>query len=115
MVSSQDEHVGRAGGTDLKQLLAHRVGRPLVPVGSVHGLLGGPNLNPAGMEGVKLVSLGNMAVEGDRIELGEHGDAVNAGVDAVGNGDIDQAVLTGHGHSWLGALLGKRIEAAAAP
>ena len=115
MVSGQDEDVGRAGMGNLAQLLADCVRRALVPLRADVGLFGGQNLHPAGMEGVEAVSAGDVAVQRDRVELGQDGDAVDAGVDAVAQGDVNQAVLAGNRHGGLGALLGERKQAFADP
>jgi len=114
VIAGQDEHVLGASGADFKQLLAHRVGRALVPVGGGHGLLSGPDLHPAGMEGVELVAFGDVAVQRHRVELGQHGDAVNARIDTVADRNIDQAVFAGDGHGRLGAHPGQREQAGAA-
>ena len=93
MITGQDEHVRRAGGTNLEELFAHCIRRALVP-GHVGGcLLGGPDLHPTGVESVEAVGIRNVAVKRDGVELGEHSDVEDAGVDAVADGDIDQAVL----------------------
>ena len=56
-----------------------------------------------------------MAVQRDRIELGQHGNIVDAGVDAVADGDIDQAVFAGDRDGRLGPVAGERVQARAAP
>jgi len=98
VVASEDEHVRGARGTDLEQLLAHRVSGALVPVRVLHGLFRRPDLYPTGVEGIKVISAGDMAVQRDRVELREHGDAVNTRVDAVADGNINEAVLARHWH-----------------
>ena len=52
-----------------------------------------------------------MSIEGGGVELGEHVDLVDAAVDAVAHGDIDQPVAAANGHSWLGSSLGQRVQA----
>ena len=46
----------------------------------------------------------------DGVELREHVDAVQPAVDAVRQRDVDQAVLSGHRHGRLGAVLGQRVQ-----
>ena len=53
MVAGQDQDVLGAGGLDLEELLADGIGRALVPVGGLERLFGGPDLHPAGMEGIE--------------------------------------------------------------
>ncbi len=42
-------------------------------------------------------ALADVAVEGERLVLGEDVDVAEVGVDAVGEGDVDDAVLAGEG------------------
>ena len=74
---------------------------PWYQVSWLKRLFGGPNLHPAGVEGVKIIGAGDMAVQGDRIELGQHGNMMDAGIDAVADGDIDQAVFASDRDGWL--------------
>jgi hypothetical protein len=55
------------------------------------------------VELVEVIGLVDMAVEGMGVELGQHIDPVNAGVDAVADGNIDQAIFSGDGYGWFGA------------
>jgi hypothetical protein len=45
-----------------------------------------------------MIGLGNMAVKRYGIELSENFNSIDARIDAVADGDINQAVLTRHGH-----------------
>ena len=56
-----------------------------------------------------------MAMEADGIELGQHVDPVQSAVDAVRQGDIDQAILPGHRNRRLGANLRQRIQPRSLP
>ena len=55
--------------------------------------------------------MGDMAVQRGRIELGQHGNVVDARIDAVADGNIDQPVLAGNGNGRLGAHPGERVKA----
>jgi hypothetical protein len=114
MIARQDQRVFRGSRADFVDLLAHGIRGALVPFGMAHGLLGGPDLHPAGMEGVKLVGAGDVPVQADRVELRQHRDAVNARVDAVADWDVNQAVLAGHGYGRFGAHFGQWKQPAAA-
>ena len=46
----------------------------------------------------------DVTVEGERLVLGEDVDVTKVGVDAVGKGDVDDAVLTGKGDGGLGSI-----------
>ena len=56
------------------------------------------------------VGLGKMTVQGCGVELSEAVDLVDAAVDAVADGDVDEAVVGAEGHSRLGTLLGERVQ-----
>ena len=114
LVAGKNHHLGGGVFGDIADLLAHGVGGALVPVGRLVGLLGGQHLDEALVEGVELVGVGDVAVEADAEELGEDVDAVAAAVDAVADGEVDEAVLAGHGHGRLAAQLRERVEARAA-
>ena len=45
--------------------------------------------------------------------LSQHAHGVHAGVDAVGEGEVDDAILTTEGDGRLGHVLGQRVETAA--
>ena len=51
-----------------------------------------------------------MTIEGGGVELREHVDLVDAAVDAVAHGDINQSVAASNGHSWLGSGFGQRVQ-----
>ena len=50
-----------------------------------------------------------------RLVLGDDTDAANAGIDAIGQREIDDAELAAERHGRLGAPVGQRFQAAAAP
>ncbi len=56
-----------------------------------------------------------MAVERVGVELGEHGDAVEPGVDGVAEGDVDEPVAAAEGHGRFRADLCERMEPCAPP
>ena len=51
-----------------------------------------------------------MAMKGDRVILGQDGDFIYTGVQAIADRDIDEPVFAADGHGRLGAGLGERIE-----
>jgi hypothetical protein len=64
------------------------------------------------MEGIEIVGLGDMAVQGYRVELGQNCHAVHTGIDAVADGDVNQPVLAPEGDGWFRANFGQRIQSA---
>lgn len=88
----------------------------LEPVGVLWGLLRCQHLNEALLlvaPHVLGVCARQVAVEGCRVELREDIDLADVAVDAVADGDVDQAVVGTEGDRRLGALLGEGVEAGA--
>src|SRR5207302_1219753 len=54
--------------------------------------------------------VGNVPVQAHTQELREHINSVQAAVEAVANGDVDEPVAAGDRHGWLAAALGQRVE-----
>ena len=101
MVTGQGEHLVAATRVDSAQLLAHRVGCALVPVGVLHGLLRREDLDEAAGEAVEAIRGGDVAIEGRRVELGEDEHLVHTRVDAVADGNVDQTILATDGYCRL--------------
>jgi hypothetical protein len=76
-------------------------------------LLSREDFDEAVMEEVEVVGLADVSMEADGVELCEHVDAADIAVDAVGDGDINEAILATEGDSGFGAVFGKREEACA--
>ena len=76
-------------------------------------LLRGQDLDESGREIVEPVALLDVPVERPAVELGEQEDPAELGVEAVADGDVDQAVLARERHRGLGAVLRQREEAGA--
>ena len=106
------------GADQVAEVLAHRVGRALVPIlhAAVLGqrLLGGQDFDKAAAEVVEAIRAANVLVQAHRLKLREHVDLVDAAVEAVGERDVDQAVLAGQRHRRLGAVRGERLQSSAA-
>ena len=111
VVAGEDQHVAgllRANGVDV---LVDGVGCALVPRlrDALHGR---QNLN----ELAQLVghhrapALADVPVQRERLVLGQDVNVAQVGVDAVGEGDVDDAVLAGEGHGRLGAVAGQGKE-----
>ena len=98
---------------EVNHVLADGIGGALVPRRVGVGLLGGEDFDEPAGEVVELVGLRYVPMQGGGVELGEQVNAPQTGVDAVGDGDIDQAILAGQRHSRFGALLGQREQARA--
>ncbi len=111
VVAGEDEDVLGLLGADGVDVLEDGVGGALVPAlgDALHGgkdldeltELGGDDRAPA---------FADVAVEREGFVLGEDVDVAEVGVDAVGEGDVDDAVLAGKWDSGLGAVAGERKE-----
>ena len=94
--------------------LAHGVGGALEPVGALGRLLGGEHLDEAVREQVEPVGLRDVPVERRGVELRQHEDPLEAGVQAVADRDVDQPVLAAERHGRLRSHVGEREEPRAA-
>ena len=115
VVAGEDQDVLRAGTPQLRQLLAHRVGRALVPVHAAGRLFGRQDVDEAAREQVELVGLVDVAVQRGRDKLRQDLDLVDAGVEAVADRDVNQPVFAADRHGRLGPQFGQRVEAVALP
>ena len=107
----QDDHVLGLLAADRVDVLIDRVGGAHVPVGAgaLHGRqqlkelaqLLGHDAGPA---------FADVPVERKRLVLGQDEDSAQAGVDAVGEGDVDDAVVAAKRHRRFGAIAGEREE-----
>src|SRR5262249_19022882 len=82
LIAGKDEDFRRAVVLNVARILAHSVGRALVPVRSFIGLLSRQDFHKALTERVKLVSIGDMAVQTDTEKLRQNINPVQAAVDA---------------------------------
>ena len=87
----------------------------LIPMRSLGRLLSRQNLNEAWCEIVEFVSVIDMLVQRHAVELGEHVNRANVGVQAVADGDINERVLATKRHGGLGPFLGQGEEPVPAP
>ena len=81
LVAREDQHVFDAGLREVAQILAHRVGRaliPIVPFVGFHRLLRGQDFDEAAAEVVEPIRAADVAVQADRQKLRQHVDLVDA-------------------------------------
>ena len=117
VVAGEDQVVLRVVIDEMPRRLSDRVGRALEPVRVVGRLLRREDLDEPAGEHVHPVRLGDVPVERCRIELGQHVDPPDVGVQAVADRHVDQPVLARDRHGRLGAEMseGKQAGAASAP
>ncbi len=91
-------------------ILEHRVGRALVPV-VADPALGGQGDDEVAALGVEDVpAVEDVALEGQGLVLGQKGDPAQAGVEGVGQAEIDDPIGAEKGHGRLGPIAGQGIE-----
>ena len=112
LVAAQNQQVFEIVVQKMNQVLADGVGGALIPGSVGEGLLGGQDFDEAAGEMVELVGLRNVAMQRGRVELRQQINASQAGIDAVGNRDVDQPIFAGERHGGLGAFFGEREQAA---
>ena len=113
VIAGKDHNVFDPGVDKTWKLLAHRVGRALIPIHPTGRLLGRQNVDEPTGEQVELVGLVNVAVQRCRQKLGQDVDLFDARVEAVADGHVDQAIPAADRHGRLGPQLGQRVEARA--
>lgn len=99
-------------------VVPHCICRPLEPMAGFGRPGGCQHLHReaiAHRPAVGVVSAGDVPVEGGGVVLREHINLPQAAVDAVGDGDVHQAVNPANRYRRLGAELGQRMEALALP
>ena len=116
VVTGHDQDVARRVVADDVDVLVDRVGGAGVPRGLADPLLRGEQFEElvelAAQESPAFLDVADQRV---RLVLGEHRDAADARIDAVGERKIDDAELAAEGHRGLGAPVGQRPQARAAP
>src|ERR1035438_9865805 len=114
-VAAEDEEVVPLVIHEVNQVLADGIGGALIPGRVGVGLLGGEDFHEPAGKVVELVGLRDVLVQGGGVEHGQQVNTSQAGVDAVGDGDIDQTILAGQRYGRFGALLCQREQACALP
>jgi hypothetical protein len=114
VVAGQDQYVHGLAARQVLQVLVHGVGRALVP-GGVDLLLRRQDVNELA-ELAAEIAPGALQVHDQvvRLVLGQHRDAADAGIDAVGQGEIDDPVLAAERRRRLGSRQRQPLEARAA-
>src|SRR4030066_142650 len=85
VASSRVSRATTSGSCGFSTNSTSRVAPALVPVPILQALLGGEDVDEPVGENVEAVGLGDVTLQAGRVELGQHEDAVDAGVQAVGD------------------------------
>ena len=112
VVAGEDHHGVGAGLAQIVDVLEHGVGRAAVPLLMPLALVGLHQPHAAaGPVEIPGPADADVLVERARQVLRQHADVEDARVDAVGEGEVDDAEPTGKGDGRLGPVLGEDAEA----
>ena len=111
MVAGKNQHVLGLLGADGINILINRVGRALIPLVAdpLHGRQDFDEL--AHLAAQNVPAFADMAVERERLVLGEDVNAAQVGVQAVGKRDVDDAIDAAESDCGLGPIASERIKA----
>ena len=114
MVAGEDQHIVGIISVNERDILCDGISRALIPVGILALLIGREHMHAA-VHAVQIPGLAgaDVLVELQGLVLGKHAYSLNAGIDAVGEGEVYNAVLSPEGHSGLGDVLCKHTQPAA--
>lgn len=115
MVTGENQHVLRVIQVNKADVLVNGIGRAFVPDACVTGgSVGRQHVDTAvGVVQIPGLAVAQIRVELERAVLGQNPHSVNAGIDAVGEREVDDAVFAAEGEGWLCNVLGQRVEPAA--
>ena len=115
VVAGQDQGVAGRGLLDRVDVLIDRVGGPLVPVLG-DPLLGRDHLDVlVELAAEELPALVDVAVQADGLVLGQDEDLAEVGVDAVGEGEVDDPVDPAERDRRLGPVAGQGLQPGSPP
>src|SRR5690606_27300694 len=118
LITRQDEGMVDGIASEIANVLPHRIGRSLIPIGPIiagEGLLSSQNLDKSPAKGIEPISSTNVAMETHRQELRENIAAIDAAIDAVRDRNIDQPVLPPQGYGRLRPMLGEGLQSRPSP
>ena len=111
MVSRKDQNVFGIILLYESQVLENGVGRAGIPAAFLSSDIGGQNkYAAAGKVEIPRLAGSDVSVELQGLILRKYADGINAGVGAVGKGEVDNAVAASEGYSRLCHDLGKQTE-----
>ncbi len=94
LVSREDQHQVVVAFGEVRDIAADGIGGSLVPRLVLHRLLGGKDLDKSAAKRIEFVRVVDVAVQADGIELGQHENSIQSGVNAIGYGDVDQPIFS---------------------
>jgi len=114
MVTGEDHHILRIKTLDKVNVLIDGVGGALVPAALlVVPFVGGQDLRAAvGLVQAPGLAVADVFIQLQRLILGQNAHGIDAGVDAVTQGEINNAVFAAKGNSGLGSLFSEDLQSA---
>ena len=114
VVAGQDQEVVRIVVPYPIQVLIHCIGRILIPVRILASHVGLEQGHPpAHAIQVPGAAASDVIVERTGAILGEDPHGVDVGMDAIGEHEVNDPVLTSEGHRWLGPFVGQHTQSGA--
>ena len=110
LVAGNDEVMTWSLSSEVDQVLAYCVSGALIPTGVGQALFGCEYFGKAIGKGVEDIRFGDMHMQGGRIELGQDVYLFEAGIDAIGYGNIHYPVFATEGYRRLGPVFCQRIQ-----
>ncbi len=115
VVAAENDDVVRAVALDDVDVLVHGIGGAGVPFGFRHTLRGGQDVEAlVALDAEEVPAALEVTDQAVRLVLRRHADAANAGIQRVGQGEVDDARLAAEVHRGLGAPVGEFHQPAAA-
>src|SRR5262249_50720449 len=90
---------------EIAHVLPHGVSGSLVPLRTGGRLLSSENVDKATREIIELVTVLNMPMQRHAVELGQHINRAQPGVQTIADWDIDDAILAAERHGRFSAVL----------
>ena len=114
MVAGENEYVVGVEALNKRDVLVDGIGGAFIPLGLLAAGIGGQNLGAAvGLIEPPGLAVADVLVQFQGLILGENSHRVNPGIDAIGQGKINDAVLTAKGNGRLGGVFRQNLQPAA--
>ena len=111
MIAREDQVIVRVVPAEVPCRLPHRVCRSLKPVRAVGRLFRRDDIDEAVRKRIHAIGLRHVMIQRRRVELRQHENAPQLGMEAVADRHVDETVLSADWHRRLRALLGEGKQA----